>query len=143
MSYHLRGLYDQHLVTERRSTADGLDIYYSLDLDMLRTHYFAPADALHPALSSTEAAREERVSHLPHKPVRVLFLCTENSAHSQMVEGILRHLNCGKVEAFSAGSHPSSLHPYAVRALAAMGIDISQQRSKHLDEFRGSPSITL
>lgn len=53
-----------------------------------------------------------------------------------MAEGILRHLSGGQVEAFSAGSHPSSLHPSAVRVLSKMGIDISQQRSKHLDEFR-------
>ncbi len=136
VSYHLRRLHGAHLVTERRSSADGRDIYYSLDLDALRTRYFAAADSLHPAMSNTEAALEETVSHLPRQPVRVLFLCTHNSARSQMAEGILRHLSGGKVEAQSAGSHPSSPHPYAVQVLATMGIDISQQRSKHLDEFR-------
>lgn len=76
------------------------------------------------------------ISSLPGKHVRVLFLCTENSARSQMAEGILRHLSGGRIEVFSAGSHPSSVHPYAIQVLAAMGIDISQQKSKHLDEFR-------
>ncbi len=136
VSYHLRRLHDQHLVTERRSTADGRGIYYSLDLDLLRLHYFASAESLHPALSSTEAAPGKVISPLIGKRVRVLFLCTENSARSQMAEGILRHLSAGRVEVFSAGSRPSSLHPYAVQVLAAMGIDISQQQSKHLDEFR-------
>jgi len=136
VSYHLRRLYDQHLVTERRSAADGRDIYYSLDLDVLRTHYFAAADALHPALNNTAPELRETVGHLPRTPVRVLFLCTENSARSQMAEGILRHLSAGRVEAFSAGSHPSSFHPSAVQVMARMGIDIRGQRSKHLDEFR-------
>src|SRR6266567_7166175 len=54
VSYHLRRLYDQHLVTERRSAADGRDIYYSLDLDLLRTHYIAAAETLHPGLSDTK-----------------------------------------------------------------------------------------
>jgi len=136
VSYHLRRLYDQHLVTERRSAADGRDIYYSLDLDLLRKHYFAAADALHPALSNTAPELRETAAQLPRKPVRVLFLCTENSARSQMAEGILRHLSARRVEVFSAGSHPSSVHPYAVQVLAAMGIDIRGQQSKHLDEFR-------
>src|SRR5712691_4990315 len=65
VSYHLRRLYDQHLVTERRSTADGRDIYYSLDLDLLRKHYFAAADALHPALSNTAPELRETAAQLP------------------------------------------------------------------------------
>lgn len=137
VSYHLRRLYDQHLVTERRSTADGRDIYYSIDLDLLHTCFFAAADSLHPALNDTQAALEETVAHLPSKPVRVLFLCTHNSARSQMAEGLLRHLSAGRIEVQSAGSEPSDLHPLAVQAMARMGIDISRQRSKHFDEFRG------
>ena len=139
VSYHLRRLYDQKLVTERRSTADGRDIYYSLDVTMLRTLYFAAADSLNPALNTTDvdSALREAVSHLPRKKVRMLFLCTHNSARSQMAEGILGHLSGGRIEAYSAGSQPSQLHPLAVQVLAKMGIDISQQRSKHLDEFRG------
>ena len=136
VSYHLRQLRSHHLVTERRSAADSRDIYYSLDFDTLHTLYFAAADSLHPALSHTGAQPQIGESPLPHKPARVLFLCTENSARSQIAEGILRHLSDGQVEAFSAGNHPSHLHPYAVQVLAAMGIDSSQQRSKHLDEFR-------
>lgn len=136
VSYHLRRLHDQNLVTERRSTADGRDIYYSLDVPMLRTLYFAAADSLNPALNITDTAIQEAVSHLPSRKVRVLFLCTHNSARSQMAEGILRHLSGGRIEAFSAGSQPTHLHPLAVQAMTKMGIDISQQRSKHLDEFR-------
>ncbi len=137
ISYHLRKLYEQRLVTERRSTADGRDIYYSLDLTELRTLYFAAGDALHPALQAPDTELQGTVLHLPVKKVRVLFLCTHNSARSQMAEGILRHLSEGRVEVQSAGSQPLELHPLAVQAMARMGIDISQQRSKHFDEFRG------
>jgi thioredoxin type arsenate reductase len=137
VSYHLRRLYDQHLVAERRSTADARDIYYSLDLDTLRTLYVAAADSLHPALSTRATAQEEKASPIPGKQVRVLFLCTENSARSQMAEGLLRHLGRGQIEVYSAGSQPSHLHPTAVQVLATIGIDISRQRSKHLDEFAG------
>ena len=136
VSYHLRRLYEQQLVTERRSTADGRDIYYSLDLATLRTLYFAAADSLHPALNVPETALHASVSHLPTKKVRVLFLCTHNSARSQMAEGILRQLSEGRIEVQSAGSQPLELHPLAVQAMARMDIDISQQRSRHLDEFR-------
>jgi protein-tyrosine-phosphatase len=69
-------------------------------------------------------------------PVSVLFLCTENSARSQMAEGLLQHLGGERVVVVSAGSRPTSVHPYAVRALAERGIDISQATSKHLDQFR-------
>ena len=52
-----------------------------------------------------------------------------------MAEGILRHLSGDQIEAFSAGNHPTSLHPLAIQTMSKMGIDISQQRSKHLDEY--------
>lgn len=67
-------------------------------------------------------------------PVRVLFLCTHNSARSQIAEGLLRHQSHGQVETCSAGTHPIQLHPTAVRVMADIGIDISRQRAKHLNE---------
>src|SRR5260370_28958338 len=123
VSYHLRRLHDQKLVSERRSTADGRDIYYSLDVNMLRTLYFAAADSLNPALNTinVDSALQEAVSHLSREKVRVLFLCTHNSARSQMAEGILHHLIDGRVEACSAGSQPSRIHPLTVQGLAQMG----------------------
>jgi protein-tyrosine-phosphatase len=139
-SYHLRLLAEHGLLHERRSSADERSIYYSLDLGVLRSLYFTSGEALHPLLSPPEpflpVGEESRSYSLP-TPVRVLFLCTQNSARSQMAEGILRTLGAGYVEVSSAGSHPSHLHPLAVRACAALGIDISQQRSKHVDELAG------
>jgi arsenate reductase (thioredoxin) len=70
---------------------------------------------------------------------RVLILCTGNSARSQMAEGLLRELGQGESEVFSAGTRPSTVKALAIRAMAERGIDISGQRSKHLDEFRAQP----
>jgi arsenate reductase (thioredoxin) len=74
---------------------------------------------------------------------RVLILCTGNSARSQMAEGLLRELGHGQIEVHSAGTKPSVLNPLAIRAMSEAGIDISQQRSKHLDEFRAQPFDTV
>lgn len=74
--------------------------------------------------------------HATDTGVRVLFLCTHNSVRSQMAEGILRHL-APHIEIFSAGSDPRPVHPLAISTLQATGIDIRQQRAKHVDEFRG------
>lgn len=66
---------------------------------------------------------------------RVLFLCTGNSARSQMAEGILRHWAGDRFEVFSAGTRPAGLNPNAVTAMAEMGIDIAGRRSKSVEEF--------
>ena len=71
--------------------------------------------------------------------VRVLFLCTANSARSQMAEGILRHLAGDRFEIFSAGTHPSKVNPLAIKALEELHIDISDHTSKSLDQFLGQP----
>jgi len=67
--------------------------------------------------------------------VRVLFLCTANSARSQIAEGLLRFLGKEDFEAYSAGSEPRSLNPLTVQVMEEIGIDISGQRAKHLNEF--------
>ena len=69
--------------------------------------------------------------------MRILFLCTGNSCRSQMAEGWTRRLNGDVIEAHSAGIEPHGLDPLAVRAMAEAGVDISRQRSKHVDEFAG------
>src|SRR4051794_1832686 len=70
---------------------------------------------------------------------RVLFLCTHNSARSQMAEGLLRRLGGDRFEAFSAGTEATRVRPLAVRAMAEEGIDISRQESKTLDRYLGEP----
>jgi arsenate reductase len=68
--------------------------------------------------------------------MKVLFLCEHNSARSQMAEGMLRHLYGEKYEAFSAGSNPTQVNPLAIKVMAEIGIDISRQTSKSIEEFR-------
>ena len=68
------------------------------------------------------------------RAMKVIFVCTGNSARSQMAEGFARHLGQGHVEALSAGMEPSRLNPYAVAVMREKGIDISQQQSKPFDE---------
>ncbi|HVB76055.1 MAG TPA: ArsR family transcriptional regulator [Ktedonobacteraceae bacterium] len=137
VSYHLRRLRELDVVTERRSSADRRDIYYSLDLATFQALYSSAVQPLHPALAKTGTDQQSERTFSQSQPARVLFLCTANSARSQMAEALLRDLSHGQVEAFSAGSHPTTIHPYAIQVMASVGIDISQQRSKHFDEFSG------
>ena len=65
----------------------------------------------------------------------VLFLCTHNSARSQMAEGLLRHLGGDRFEAHSAGTESTRVRPLAIKAMSELGIDISKQTSKTLDPF--------
>jgi arsenate reductase (thioredoxin) len=68
------------------------------------------------------------------KPI-ILFICTHNSARSQMAEGLLRHIYGEKYKVFSAGTNPTKVNPLAVKAMAEIGVDISKQYSKSLDDF--------
>jgi arsenate reductase len=68
--------------------------------------------------------------------MKVLFLCEHNSARSQMAEGLLRHLYGEKYEVFSAGANPTQVNPFAIKVMAEIGIDISKQYSKSIEEFR-------
>lgn len=70
---------------------------------------------------------------------RVLILCTANSARSQMAEALLRHIAGDRLDIYSAGTKPSVVNPVAIEAMGAIGIDISGQRSKHLNEFLDMP----
>jgi len=70
---------------------------------------------------------------------RILFLCTHNSARSQMAEGLLRHLAGDRFDAYSAGTEATAVRPLAIRAMAELGIDISGQESKTLDRYLGQP----
>ena len=133
VSYHLACLRREGIVRRRRSSADGRESYYLLDLTRCGELLAASAETLHPGLRFG--------SRLARRPAsagtRVLFLCTGNSARSQIAQAIVEQLTDGRVEAFSAGSHPKALHPNAVRVMRERGIEIEGRRSKHLNEFAG------
>jgi ArsR family transcriptional regulator, arsenate/arsenite/antimonite-responsive transcriptional repressor / arsenate reductase (thioredoxin) len=135
ISYHLRQLRDGGVVSLRRSAADGRDTYYVLDLARCGELLAGAGLALHPALTPATPPRMRARSGV--QLARVLFLCTGNSARSQMAEALCEQLSDGVVGAVSAGSHPKPLHPNAVRVMRDRGIDLSGRRSKHLSEFAG------
>ncbi len=136
VSYHLAQLRQAGIVRSRRSSADGRDVYYRADLLHCRDLLGEAGLALRPGLSvgptppSDAASRRAR----PH----VLFLCTGNSARSQIAEALVEHRSAGTVVARSAGSHPKPLHPNAVRVMAERGIDIAGRPTKPLTRFARS-----
>src|SRR5215217_5456612 len=133
VSYHLRQLRDGGLVSTRRSAADGRDAYYMLDLARCGELLSSAGVALHPGLTTASAAPHARGATL----ARVLFLCTGNSARSQMAEALCEQISNGAVRAVSAGSNPKPLHHNAVRVMRERGLDIAGRRSKHLGVYAG------
>jgi protein-tyrosine-phosphatase/DNA-binding transcriptional ArsR family regulator len=130
VSYHLRLLRDGGLVTATRSSFDGRDSYYHLDLDRCADALAATGAALHPALRPPAAT-----SSVSTKRTAVLFVCTGNSARSPIAEALLRDHTGGRVRTTSAGTRPRpQLHPNTERVLReAFSIDIADQRPRHLD----------
>lgn len=135
VSYHLGRLRAGRLVSIRRSSADGRDTYYSADLVRCGRLLADAGGALHPALRLVPPApgNERRRS----ARVRVLFLCTGNSARSPIAAALIEHLSGGTVVAASAGTHPKALHPNTVRVLRERDIDVDGRRPRHVDEFAG------
>jgi protein-tyrosine-phosphatase len=135
VSYHLGKLREARLISAQRSSADRRDAYYTIDLTRIGGLLTASGGALHPALRLTRPPTPAtRAAGSP--AVRVLFLCTGNSARSQIAEALVRARSAGAVEACSAGSHPKPLHPSAVRVMRdEYGIDLSGQVPKHVRVF--------
>jgi protein-tyrosine-phosphatase/DNA-binding transcriptional ArsR family regulator len=134
VSYHLGKLRDRGLVSARRSDADRRDAYYTADLSRIAGLLSATGAALHPGLRLTPPSHRDAAP----RAARVLFLCTGNSARSQMAEALAIARSGGVIEAYSAGSHPKPLHPNAVRVMRdEHGLDLSARTSKHLDVFVG------
>jgi ArsR family transcriptional regulator, arsenate/arsenite/antimonite-responsive transcriptional repressor / arsenate reductase (thioredoxin) len=131
VSYHLRLLRTAGLVVARRSSFDGRDTYYHLDLARCAGAFGDAATALHPALAPTDRKWTGDCS--------VLFLCTGNSARSPMAEALLRHRSGGRVDVASAGSRPKpALHPNTARVLRKeYGIDLEPRQPQSLDAVAG------
>jgi len=124
VSYHLRALRSAGIVTARRSAADGRDTYYRVDLERCSDVLSHAGRALHPGVRLAPA-QPPPADRPRRRRVRVLFICTGNSARSQIAAALLDSLSGHSIEARSAGTHPKALHPNAVRVLAERGIDIS------------------
>ena len=136
VSYHLAELRAAGVATARRSSADGRDVYYRIDLKRCTELLADAGGSLHPGVTLTPSlASGAKIKGRP----KVLFLCTGNSARSQIAEALAVHRSDGQARARSAGSHPKPLHPNAVRVLAERGIDISDRSSKSLTRYATAP----
>jgi ArsR family transcriptional regulator, arsenate/arsenite/antimonite-responsive transcriptional repressor / arsenate reductase (thioredoxin) len=132
VSYHLRQLREAGLLRDRRSSVDARDVYYSIDHDRFHALYRAGNDTLHARIGRGGGTSLDAPDD---RPLRVLFLCTHNSARSQLAEGIMRLLGRDQVEVFSAGTEPATVHPMAVALLHDWGIDTSTHTSKPMHQF--------
>jgi ArsR family transcriptional regulator, arsenate/arsenite/antimonite-responsive transcriptional repressor / arsenate reductase (thioredoxin) len=135
VSYHLAQLRSGGLVRSRRSQADGRDAYYTLGLGRCRELLAESATELHPGLRPSAPRAPARGGAARRRRARVLFLCTGNSARSQIAEALTEQLADGSVQAFSAGSHPKPVHPNTVRVMRERGIDAGGWRSKPISRF--------
>lgn len=134
VSYHLKHLRAIGVLRDRRSTVDARDVYYRVDHERLSALYLAAGDALQPSHGMDPDVHTMDGAEMP---LRILFLCTHNSARSQIAEALARRLGGASVEAVSAGSHPTQLHPITVEVLTELGEDPARYRSKLLDQFLG------
>ena len=132
VSYHLGELRSAGLISSRRSAADGRDSYYRIDMAQCAEQFAKAGLGLHPGLAMSRLPTDVTARR---RRSRVLFLCTGNSARSQIAEALLEQRSAHTIEARSAGSNPKPLHPDAVRVMAARGIDIAGRPSKHLDRY--------
>lgn len=133
VSYHLGVLRQAGLVQVRHSDSDARALYYRLDLAVLQSRYQEVGVGM--GLPSVVRSVSE---------VLVFFLCTGNSARSQMAEGWLRRMSGGRVLVRSAGTQPRVLHPLAVQVMAEAGVDIGYQRAKGVDAMGGlAPRVVV
>ena len=133
VSYHLAQLRHGGVVSARRSSADARDVYYRADLVRCRDLVGEAGRSLHSGLSLAPTPGVHGASS--GTTGRLLFLCTGNSARSQIAEALVEHQSAGTVDARSAGSHPTPLHPNAVRVMAERGIDIADRSTKSVTRF--------
>jgi ArsR family transcriptional regulator, arsenate/arsenite/antimonite-responsive transcriptional repressor / arsenate reductase (thioredoxin) len=136
VSYHLAELRRVGIVSGRRSSADGRDVYYRADLFRCRDLLGEVGHSLHSGLSLGPTQHRDGAPRRVQP--RLLFLCTGNSARSQIAEALVEHRSAGTVEARSACSHPKPLHPGAVRVMAERGVDIAGRSTKSLTRFARS-----
>jgi protein-tyrosine-phosphatase/DNA-binding transcriptional ArsR family regulator len=131
VSYHLGKLREAQLVSARKSDADRRDAYYGLDLSRLGALLSAAGGALHPGLKLIPPP-----AIIPAEPVKLLFLCTGNSARSPMAQALACARSGGAFAAASAGSHPRPLHPNALKVMADdYGLDLSAHAPTSLSVY--------
>ncbi len=137
VSHHLMVLKTAGLIADHRASRDARSVIYSVNKAKLQDLYselsllIDPIKAIDVRDNPPDTIRRDNM----HGPLRVLFLCTGNSARSQMAEAFLRRQGEGLFEAYSAGTHPRGLHPLTVAVMQEAGIDMSGYTSKGLEQF--------
>ncbi|GAB4208573.1 MAG: metalloregulator ArsR/SmtB family transcription factor [Roseiflexaceae bacterium] len=131
VSYHLHQFEQLGLLRERRSDADGRDVFYNVDVEQLHRLYRQAGAALHPAFVEP---RVPDSAPLPQR-LRVLVLCTHNSARSQLAEALLRQYSGGSLEVVSAGTEPTAVHPLTVELLRSVQIDPAPLHAKSVESL--------
>ncbi len=129
VSYHVQKLSEAGLVIEHPSIADGREIYYGIHFSQVREQLQAVENLLYPGMNARGSGK------YPASPLKVLFVCTHNSARSQMAEGFLRTRSRNRIKVYSAGVDPIPVNPLAARVMAERNVDIRYQRSKGLEAF--------
>jgi ArsR family transcriptional regulator, arsenate/arsenite/antimonite-responsive transcriptional repressor / arsenate reductase (thioredoxin) len=137
VSYHLGELRHAGLVRAHRSSFDGRQTYYSADLSRCGEALAGVGGALHPGLRLVASTPELDRARPQGAHASVLFLCTGNSARSQMAEALTEKRAGESVVAVSAGSAPKPVHPNAVKVMRTYGVDLAGRPSKHLSDFAG------
>jgi ArsR family transcriptional regulator, arsenate/arsenite/antimonite-responsive transcriptional repressor / arsenate reductase (thioredoxin) len=133
VSYHLGLLRRAGMVSERRSSHDSRDVYYSLNLGGVRVGLDQALAGLHPALTVPRLETTSAAAKARRQP-RLLFVCTGNSARSQLAEAIARDLARGTAAVFSAGPKPAGVHPMTLTVLKELGLPSDNLRSKSIEE---------
>lgn len=136
VSYHLGLLRRAGMVSERRSSRDSRDVYYSLNLGGVRDGLDQALAGLHPALRVPRLEATPASAPGSRQP-RLLFVCTGNSARSQLAEAIAREQARGTVEVFSAGPRPAGIHPMTLKVLKELGLPSDGLRSKTIEDVGG------
>jgi protein-tyrosine-phosphatase len=135
VSYHLGKLRSAGLVSARRSSADARGTYYTVDLGRFGELLAQTGRTVHPGLRLAPVPPLVPAAPTDKAVARLLFLCTGNSARSQIAEALAVARSGGQVEAHSAGSRPKPLHPNAVRVIRERGIEVGSRQPKHLSIF--------
>ena len=133
VSYHLKTLRTLGLLRNRRSSGDARDIYYSVDLPALHALYAAVGDALWLRAPDSAGTAQAPSGHAPS--LRILYVCTQNSARSQLAEALTRRYGGERVEVASAGTTPTTVHPLTQALLAEHGIDPGRYVAKTLAQL--------
>ncbi len=131
VSYHLKQLRAIGILRDQRSSADGRDVYYGVDVARLTSLYAAAGLLLTPVLG--DGSHDNSNDCFRQRRPRLLYLCTHNSARSQLAEAITRHVGGEQIEVVSAGSTPTSVHPLTRAVLAEIGVDTNGLTAKALD----------